>query len=205
MPASISSACSPPQLTVFPPSSLFSLGVSVMSQQLDHLEMEEKKDDAGIPASPVAPSDPNTTAVTLTPEPTQPAKVPWKKLLAFTRWSHAWPLIAATVSAGFTAGLKTVLAVVLGKTFDVTANYGSGQRNASESMDEIIKWCIILVALGVGNWLANTAFLALWTTFGELQANSIRHEVFDSLLSRDMTWFDSQEQGISSLLIRIQT
>lgn len=152
------------------------------------------------------PVESGDAALTITPEAknSQP-KSSWKKLFAFTRWHHVWTLLVALLATAFTAGLKTVLSVILGKAFNVNADIGAGRRTDHDNLAEISKWATVLVALGAGTWLANTAFLALWITFGELQANSVRHDIFRSLLAREMAWFDSQDQGISSLLTRIQT
>ena len=140
-------------------------------------------------------------------EPTisQPSKSSWKHLFAFTTWSHAGPLVAALVASGAAAALKTVFAVVLGEVLDVVGDYSVGERSSTSTLSSISRWSTILIALGLGNWMANSAFLALWIAFGELQATSIRQEIFNGLLSKDMAWFDSQEQGVSSLLVRIQT
>ena len=135
----------------------------------------------------------------------QPAKSSWRQLFSFTRRSHVAPLIAAIVASGIVAASKSVLAVVLGRVFDVIAEYDLGTSSAGSTMSHISRWSLILVGIGVGNWMANSAFLALWIAFGELQASAVRYETFSSLLSKDMTWFDSQAEGISSLLIRVQT
>lgn len=129
----------------------------------------------------------------------------WKHLFAFTRWSHAWLLLAAMAATVIAAGLKTALAVLLGKTFDVMSAYAAGNASAEVTRSGVAMWCYVLLGIGGANWLANTAFLALWIAFGELQANSARREIFDTLLWKDMSWFDSQEKGISSLLVRGQT
>jgi ATP-binding cassette subfamily B (MDR/TAP) protein 1 len=110
--------------------------------------------------------------------------------------------MVATVLA---AGLKTALAVLLGKTFNVMSAYAAGTASAEETRNEVAMWCYVLFGIGGANWLANTAFLALWIAFGELQANSARRDIFNTLLWKDMAWFDSQEKGISSLLVRVQT
>ena len=138
------------------------------------------------------------------PDPTQ-IRGGWKHLFAFTRWTHAWTLVVALVAAAITAGLKTVLAVFLGEIFDVIAGFGSGAKNGSDTVREVTQWCLVLLGIGGGNWLSNMAFLTLWIVFGELQAHSARHDIFDTLLWKEMAWFDAQEHGISSLLVRIQT
>ncbi|KAF7561460.1 hypothetical protein G7046_g2685 [Stylonectria norvegica] len=143
-----------------------------------------------------------------TPQATQNTKnfkAGWRHLFVFANKAHVGPALAALVATAMTAGLKTVLSVVLGKVFDVIAKYGNGSLNSADTLSEISKWCLVLTGLGIGNWLASTAFLSLWIVFGELQASSVRHKTFKSLLSKNMTWFDSQTEGISSLLVRIQT
>ncbi|KAF5983553.1 ABC transporter [Fusarium bulbicola] len=135
----------------------------------------------------------------------QDVKSSWKQLFLFTRRSHSGALIAALLAAGFSAGFKTVLSVILGKVFDIIAGFGNGSLSGDEALSQVGRWAIVLVGLGIGNWIASTTFLALWVIFGELQACSVRQDIFASLLSKDMAWFDSQSEGISSLLIRIQT
>lgn len=129
----------------------------------------------------------------------------WKHLFVFTKKTHVGPIIAALAATAFAAGFKTVLSVVLGRVFNIIAEFGNGSAGSSDTLSNIGTWCLILLGLGIGNWLASSLFLSLWIVFGELQASSVRYEIFHSLLAKDMAWFDSQSEGISSLLVRIQT
>jgi ATP-binding cassette subfamily B (MDR/TAP) protein 1 len=134
----------------------------------------------------------------------QPVKSSWKNLFLFTKTAHAFPLTGALLASALTAGFKTVLAVILGRVFDIIAGYGNGTLSSSKAVSEMSKWSLVLFGMGIGYWLANSIFLALWVVFGELQADSVRKDLFGNLLARDMAWFDSQSDGISSLLVRIQ-
>ncbi|RSL43225.1 hypothetical protein CEP53_011802 [Fusarium sp. AF-6] len=147
----------------------------------------------------------NTPSPNPNPPSQQAAKSSWRQLFLFTRKSHTGTLIAALIASAFTAAFKTVLAVILGKIFDVTAGFGNGSLSRSETLSDISMWSLVLLGLGIGNWIASTAFLALWVVFGELQASSVRKDMFVGLLAKDMAWFDAQTEGISSLLVRIQT
>lgn len=129
----------------------------------------------------------------------------WRSLFAFTKRSHAGFLFAAVVASAVAAALRTVLAIFLGRIFDVIAEFGSGTRTGDSALEHVSQLCLVLIGLGFGNWLANTAFLSLWIAFGELQADSVRNDIFNCLLARDLAWFDALDQGISSLLVRIQT
>jgi ATP-binding cassette subfamily B (MDR/TAP) protein 1 len=135
----------------------------------------------------------------------QPPNSSWKHLFAFTKWSHAGALFSAFFAAAITAGLKAALPVLLGKTFNVISDYGMGVINGAEATSNMTRWCIVLIGVGAGNWAANSAFLALWVIFGGLQASATRRDVYQSLLKKDISWYDSQDQGVSSLLSRIQT
>ena len=132
-------------------------------------------------------------------------KASWRHLFAFTRWTHTGPLVLALVATAFIAAFKTVLAVILGKIFDILADFGNGTRDSYSALHGVTNWCIVLVGIGMGNWLANSAFIALWVAFGELQADSARGKVFESLIAKDMAWFDCLDQGVSSLLVQTQT
>jgi ATP-binding cassette subfamily B (MDR/TAP) protein 1 len=137
--------------------------------------------------------------------PTPPA-ASWKHLFAFTRWPTHLPTFLIAVAASLAvAGLKTALSVVLGRVFDVIAGFGSGRLQDDQTMAQIAHWCMVLTALGAGTWLANSLFLAAWAVFGELQGFSARHSVFANLANKDMAWFDAQTEGVSSLLVQIET
>lgn len=133
----------------------------------------------------------------------------WKSLFAFTKpnTSHVATLAAAIVVSALTATLRTLLAILLGRIFDVITIVGSASdpAAAAAAVDNLSELCLLLVGLGLSNWLANSAFLALWIIFGELQAESVRHDISQGLLFRDLTWFDTLDQGLSSLLVRIET
>ncbi|VUC20075.1 unnamed protein product [Clonostachys rosea] len=132
-------------------------------------------------------------------------KPSWRMLFEFTRWSHAAPLATALLASAAVAGFKASLSVILGRIFEIIAEFGAGSRSSESSMAGITRWALILVGLGVGNSIAHSVFLTFWIIFGELQAQSARHRMFNCLVSKEMAWFDVQEEGISSLLIRMQT
>jgi ATP-binding cassette, subfamily B (MDR/TAP), member 1 len=136
---------------------------------------------------------------------TQSSSSSWKDLFAFTKLSHTATLIGALISSALAAGFKVGLAVVLGQVFNLISDYASGTRSGDSTVSSVARWSFIIFGLGLGNWIVNSIFLFLWVVFGELQASSVRQDTFLSLLSKDMSWFDSQEQGVSSLLARIQT
>lgn len=135
----------------------------------------------------------------------KPIRSSFKHLFSFTRWNHAGSLIAALAASGAFAAIKAIYPIFLGKIFNVVSDFGAGRRSSSETLLEISHWSKILIAFGIANCLSGSAFLSLWVIFGELQAKSARQDIFKSLLSKNISWFDSLDQGIPSLLVRIQT
>lgn len=134
-----------------------------------------------------------------------PVRSSFKHLFSFTRWNQVGPLIAALAASAAFAAIRSIYPIFLGKIFNIVSDFGAGRRSGSETLHEISHWSQILIGLGVMNCLSGSAFLALWVIFGELQAKSIRQDIFKSLLSKKISWFDSLDQGTSSLLVRIQT
>ncbi|GAP84432.2 hypothetical protein SAMD00023353_0702560 [Rosellinia necatrix] len=72
-------------------------------------------------------------------------------------------------------------------------------------MTQISSWCALLAVVGGAGFLVNFGFMCSWIAFGELQAKNIRDRMFRGLLKKEMEWFDTQPDGISSLLVKTQT
>ncbi|RDA83383.1 hypothetical protein CP532_4737 [Ophiocordyceps camponoti-leonardi (nom. inval.)] len=129
----------------------------------------------------------------------------WGSIFVFTRRRHYLVLFPAALASLAVAALHTVLAIVLGRIFEVVARFGNGTLSGHDALEAVSRWCLVLLGLGFATCLANAAFLALWVAFGELQADNARRRVFQSLMAKDMAWFDRLEHGLPGLLSRIQT
>lgn len=132
-------------------------------------------------------------------------KLTWKHLFSFTKPAHMPVLMTALITSCLAAALKSSLAVVLGKIFDVVAAYGQLQKSSHQTLSEVSWWCIILTIMGAGAWGVNAAYLAFWITFGEQQARSCRLDIFETLAKLKHTWFDVLPRGIPSLFVTMQT
>ncbi|KAG6119393.1 hypothetical protein E4U13_007770 [Claviceps humidiphila] len=91
------------------------------------------------------------------------------------------------------------------RIFGVISQLGDESRSGQSATAEISKYCIILVGLGFGNWVANSSFLTFWMIFGELQVIEVRKEVTSCLLSKNIGWFGHLKDGLEGLHIRINT
>lgn len=133
------------------------------------------------------------------------AKASWKHLFVFTRRKHWNVLVPALCSSCFVSIVKSSLPIALGQFFQIAADFASGDASGPETLDKATDLSLVLCGLGAGYWLANTCFLSTWVVFGELQAKSARESIFESLLEKEIKWYDAQSDGISSLLVRIET
>ncbi|CAG8956747.1 hypothetical protein HYFRA_00012291, partial [Hymenoscyphus fraxineus] len=129
----------------------------------------------------------------------------WGSLFAFTQPKHGSSLVIA-IFTSITAGLpQPVAAIIYGRVFSCITQFASGKSSAAELISKVSYWSIALAIAGGGAWLVQGASLASWMVFGELQAKSAREGVADALLEKDVEWYDLREDGIGSMLIRIQT
>ncbi|KAI1314004.1 P-loop containing nucleoside triphosphate hydrolase protein [Xylaria venustula] len=128
-----------------------------------------------------------------------------RDLFTFATWRQSWVLVAGLVGAVLAGAFMTSMSILLGRIFAVISRFGSGQLTGADTIAQISSWCVLLVVVGGGGFLVNFAFMFSWIAFSELQARNIRRRVFHGLLKKDMQWFDTQQDGVASLLTRVQT
>lgn len=101
--------------------------------------------------------------------------------------------------------IRPTAAILFGELWNTLTNYGAGIVDVKEMMHQVSKWCIALTVLGIGTWTVEGIFFTLWILFGELQATSARQKIFSGMRDKSMGWYDLREDGIASLLSRIET
>ena len=97
------------------------------------------------------------------------------------------------------------MAIFLGKFFDAFADFGAGKISSEKLMDRTLTSVYALLGVGAGTVFLKTGMFAAWLSFGEMQAKSVRDELFQSLLRKDLEWFEMRESGVGTLLARLQT
>jgi len=132
-------------------------------------------------------------------------KPSWRSLFAFKTPRHALPLTIALVTTLASALFRPTAAIFFGKIFAALTKFGAGTAAAEDTLHCVAKWCLALVGLGGSAWCVEGAFWSSWMAFGEAQAKSVQHKMFESMLNKDMEWYDLRQDGIGSFLIRIQT
>lgn len=120
----------------------------------------------------------------------------------FVARTHQDIIIAllATAASAAVAAVKTAYALLLGQIFQVISDYGSGTLSAHDTLTEVGKWCLGLTALGVGMAVCAALLMGLWIVHGEARARTVRLRLFQSLLGKEMAWFDTRGGGMASLM-----
>jgi ATP-binding cassette subfamily B (MDR/TAP) protein 1 len=132
-------------------------------------------------------------------------KPTWRAIFSFTTPCHIPTLLGGALLSIISGGLKPIVAIFLGKVLNAISAFIRGDSTKDQLMAEVGKWCLVITGMGVGIWLINGGFFILWLLFGEKQAKEVRERMFSALLRKKMSWYDLREDGISALLIRIQT
>jgi ATP-binding cassette, subfamily B (MDR/TAP), member 1 len=133
------------------------------------------------------------------------AKASWRSLFAFTTRQHSTTVAGALVATILAGIIRPTAAILFGKLWNALTVYGAGNVNAKEMLHQVSIWCIALTVLGAGTWIVEGIFFSLWMLFGELQARSVRQIMFSGMRDKSMEWYDLREDGMASLLNRIET
>ncbi|KAJ5327235.1 uncharacterized protein N7506_010337 [Penicillium brevicompactum] len=128
----------------------------------------------------------------------------WKSLFGFTARRHLPTLILGSILALIASCVTPALAVFLGNVFDSFTGFGAGLVNSQGLQRSITQSCFGMIGLGAAGWFLNGAYYAFFVAFGEMQASTIRSEVFVELLKRDVQWFEAQSEGSGAFLSRVQ-
>lgn len=129
----------------------------------------------------------------------------WRALFNFTDQTHVFILIPALVLSALSGMLLPSVAIFMGKYFDALAKYGAGTINDHELEEKVLLSTYGLVVVGAATWLLKGSYFTLWLIFGEMQAKNVRDSLFQSLLLKDLEWFEMRSSGVGSLLSRLQT
>jgi ATP-binding cassette, subfamily B (MDR/TAP), member 1 len=129
----------------------------------------------------------------------------WRALFNFTDWMHLFILTPALALSALSGVLLPVVAIFMGKYFDALAKYGESTINDHELVQKVLVSIYGLIGVGAVTWLLKGGSFALWLVFGEMQAKNVRDTLFQSLLLKDLEWFEMRSSGVGSLLSRLQT
>lgn len=132
-------------------------------------------------------------------------KRPWRSMLHFTLRIHLIPLAVALILTALSGVIVPAVAIVLGKTFDTFARYGSNKITGPDLVEQVSWYAVALTVLGCAGGILNGGFFTFWVSFGELQAKSAREQLFNEMLENEIEWYDLRKAGVDTLISRLQT
>ncbi|KXX74620.1 Alpha-factor-transporting ATPase [Madurella mycetomatis] len=133
-------------------------------------------------------------------KPSKPTKSTFVHLFAFTPPRHIPLLILSILSSAIVAAGRTGYVIFLGKIFELVSARGTGYLAPGQFLDEICRWAVYMVLLGMGMWVFSTLEMALWVAGGEFRAKEARERVWEALMGRAVGWFEGREEGVEALL-----
>lgn len=129
----------------------------------------------------------------------------WRSLFLFMERRHLFILIPGLSLTAVSGAAKPVSTIFLGRIFDELAAFGRVPNHEDDLLSNVSKWCLALTILGAGATVVNSCFFILWLRYGETQARCARQKLFAGMLAKEMEWYDMRSDGVSSLLVRIET
>ncbi|KAF2486640.1 P-loop containing nucleoside triphosphate hydrolase protein [Neohortaea acidophila] len=130
---------------------------------------------------------------------------PWRALFFFTTRANVPVLVAGALASIISGAVLPAQSFVTGRVFDRLTIYAAGQLTKHDFMQQEKNYVLYLLIISGVSWIALYAELALWVSFGELQAKSARDRLFYGLLKKEIAWYDLRKHGIAALLPRLQT
>ena len=129
----------------------------------------------------------------------------WKALFTFTTRAHTLPLACAIFVSIAAGAAGPALSIFVGKIFNSFADFAGGKITKQEFESQLVKDSLFLAALGLVSFLSSAGSFAAWVIFGEMQARTCRAVLFDGLMKRPISWYDTRRSGAKALVARVNT
>lgn len=132
-------------------------------------------------------------------------KARWTASFSFIQREQYGVLGLAIFFAVCSALVQPAVSIIMGRFSDALAQFGGGLIDSDTLRERTAGGVHAFIVLGCCTLVTNAGMFAAWAIFGEMQAKSVREELFRSLVEKDMEWFEQRETGTASLLTRLQT
>ena len=103
-------------------------------------------------------------------------------------------LIPAILSSMASGGIAPFMTIVVGQAFNAFAQFPSSSPATAAAkstlLDKVGLSCLELIALAVGSIALGSLTSCLWIWVGETNAMSVRKVVYESVVRKEMVWFD---------------
>ena len=149
------------------------------------------------PRSSLDSLDIKTKAITHPPQPnaSQPLTPSIRLLFSLIPRHHFFILLLpAILSSLASGGIAPFMTIVVGQTFNAFAQFPTSSPATAAAKSTLLHQvgisCLELIALAVGSIALGSLTSCLWIWVGEMNAMSVRKAVYQSVIGKDMFWFD---------------
>ncbi|OAP55006.1 hypothetical protein AYL99_10706 [Fonsecaea erecta] len=127
-----------------------------------------------------------------------------RSIFNFTTKAHLPVLLPALILSAAAGCLQPAMAFFFGQFFDTFSDFAAGKADGSIFMNRSLGSLYALLGVAGATFLFKCILFSLWLVFGEMQARSIRELLFQSLLDREIGWYDARTAGVGTYLTRFQ-
>ena len=111
---------------------------------------------------------------------------------------------ALAVVSSIVNGLLTPgFTILLGRLYAGFAEYSSGALPANDLSTLINRYCVAIVAIGVGAFAFGWLSMSLWLIFASRVAFYARQRAYTFLIAQDASWYDALEENATSHVIKL--
>ncbi|KIW83100.1 hypothetical protein Z517_02344 [Fonsecaea pedrosoi CBS 271.37] len=128
----------------------------------------------------------------------------WRSIFRFTATAHLFVLLPAITISAAAGCLQPAMAFFFGQFFDTFSDFAAGKTDGSTFMHRSLRSLYALLGVAGATFFFKGILFSLWLVFGEMQARSIRELLFQSLLDREIEWYEARTIGVGTLLTRFQ-
>ena len=110
----------------------------------------------------------------------------------------ALALVASIANGLLTPGFT----ILIGRLYAGFAEYSSGALPASDLSALINRYCVVIVAIGVGAFAFGWLSMSLWLIFASRVAFHVRRRAYTFFIAQNASWYDALEENATSQVIK---
>ncbi|RMZ80668.1 hypothetical protein DV738_g2673, partial [Chaetothyriales sp. CBS 135597] len=113
--------------------------------------------------------------------------------------AQAAALVPAVCCSAISGGITPTMTIFVGRFFNAFADYGADTIPPTALMQRASLCVRAFLILGACTIVFQGASYLCWTVFGEMQAKTVRQDLFQTLLQKDIAWYLRELQIATSL------
>ena len=109
----------------------------------------------------------------------------------------------AVVAAVFNGLLTPGFTILIGRLYNGFAQYSAGVLSSDDLSSLINRYCLVIVAIGVGALFLGWLSMSLWLIFASRIAYYARERAYTFLIAQNASWYAALDGNATSQVIKI--